>query len=125
MTNLDAIIDKLKSGKTIKENEVIPERDVEWLCKQARAIMVDEDNVQPVALPVTIVGDIHGQFYDLLELFNVCGQVPDTNYIFMGDFVDRGTLCALLRARTSSGCMLPRRCATAALVAQLCAFAAR
>lgn len=100
MTNIDAIIDKLKSGATIKDNDVIPERDVEWLCKQARSIMVDEDNVQPVALPVTVVGDIHGQFYDLIELFNVCGQVPDTNYVFMGDFVDRGARLATERRVT-------------------------
>lgn len=60
------------------------------LCAQARDILVEESNVQRVDSPVTICGDIHGQFYDLMELFRVGGACPDTNYLFLGDFVDRG-----------------------------------
>jgi hypothetical protein len=45
--------------------------------------MLEESNVQPVYAPVTVCGDIHGQFQDLLHLFDTAGAVPSTNYIFM------------------------------------------
>lgn len=64
--------------------------EVKALCQKAMEILMEEGNVQRVDAPVTVCGDIHGQFYDLKMLFSVGGDCPDTNYLFMGDFVDRG-----------------------------------
>ena len=74
----------------LRKCEPLEEDDVKRLCQMAIEILVEESNVQTIDSPVTICGDIHGQFYDLLELFKVGGDCPDTNYLFMGDFVDRG-----------------------------------
>ena len=57
---------------------------------KAKQVLQEESNVQPVQAPVTVCGDIHGQFYDLCELFRIGGHCPDSNYLFMGDYVDRG-----------------------------------
>ena len=57
---------------------------------QAKEILAKESNVQEVKCPVTVCGDVHGQFHDLMELFRIGGKAPDTNYLFMGDYVDRG-----------------------------------
>lgn len=75
---------------TLKEGKCLDEKNLRMLCERIKEILIEENNVQPVRAPVTICGDIHGQFYDLLELFNKGGEIPDTSYIFMGDFVDRG-----------------------------------
>lgn len=107
--NLDEQIESLYRGEILSEEEV---RD---LCEKAKQMFLEDQNVQPVSAPVTIVGDIHGQFHDLIEMFRICGRPPYTNFLFMGDFVDRGyfsvecvTILILLKLRYKSRITLLR-----------------
>ena len=82
--NLDKQIEQLRKCQYITEIEV------KLLCEKAKEIFIEESNVQKIVAPLTICGDIHGQFDDLTELFIKGGKCPETKYLFMGDFVDRG-----------------------------------
>lgn len=94
--DLDRCIETLSDCKPLSEEEI------RSLCERAREIFYHESNVQPVRCPVTVVGDLyvltaplkfifrHGQFHDLMEMFRIGGFPPNTNYLFLGDYVDRG-----------------------------------
>lgn len=84
MDYLDKLIAQLNNC------ECLEEKDMRELCEIVKMYLLEESNVQPVSTPVIVCGDIHGQLYDLLELFRIGGSILETNYIFMGDFVDRG-----------------------------------
>ncbi|KAF3677637.1 Serine/threonine-protein phosphatase 4 catalytic subunit [Capsicum annuum] len=73
--------------KQLKRCEPLKKSKIKALCLKAMEILVEESNVHAL---VTICGDIHEQFYDMKEQFNVGGDCPKTNYLFLRDFVDRG-----------------------------------
>jgi len=73
---------------------VLTEAQCEALCERAHRLLQDEPNCVQARSPITIVGDVHGQFEDVKEMLNICGPPPDTNYLFLGDYVDRG-LCSV------------------------------
>lgn len=106
LDSFDTMNDLDKQIERVQQCQHLTELEVQRLCEAAKSILADECNVPNVPAPVTVVGDIHGQFYDLLELFQIGGFAPDTNYLFMGDYVDRGyysvecvTLVVLLKVR--------------------------
>ena len=72
--------------------ELLTAAEVELVCGAAREVLAREPNVLTVSTPVTIAGDIHGQFHDLLQLLRTAGAETSTSttYLFLGDYVDRG-----------------------------------
>ena len=76
-----------------KSHECLTEDQLKLLCEYVKELLVEESCVQPVSSPVTVCGDIHGQFHDLLKLFEEGGKVPETSYIFMVRFENSLGIC--------------------------------
>ncbi|CAI4217929.1 unnamed protein product [Parascedosporium putredinis] len=107
--DLDSIIDRLlevRGSRPGKQVQLL-ESEIRFLCTKAREIFISQPILLELEAPIKvcrersmICGDIHGQYYDLLRLFEY-GGFPEANYLFLGDYVDRGkqsleTICLLL-----------------------------
>jgi len=101
--NIDNIIQRLlevrgsRPGKTVQMTEA----EVRGLCLKSRELFLQQPILLELEAPLKICGDIHGQYTDLLRLFEYGGFPPEANYLFLGDYVDRGkqsleTICLLL-----------------------------
>lgn len=82
-------------------NVKISEEDVEMLVEEGTKVLMSQPVCLEISPKINICGDIHGQFYDLLRLFEISGYPPESRYLFLGDYVDRGkqsleTICLLV-----------------------------
>ena len=89
---VNKVLDTLLNGMTSPPNVdwSLELADMFTLCAAARTVFMNESMLLRVDAPIQVCGDIHGQFYDLLRIFESQGAPPKTRYLFLGDYVDRG-----------------------------------
>eukprot|EP01084_Bolivina_argentea_P012674 23724_1 len=99
---VDKWIEKLLNSRSKRPGTLVElgENDVESLCQRTRTLFMYQPMFLELEPPLKIVGNIHGQFWDLLRLFEYGGYPPDANYLFLGGYVDYGkqsieTICML------------------------------
>lgn len=101
--DIDAVIGQLLAVRGAKPRTYVSlaEQDVKNLALKSREVFMAQSPLLQLDAPIKICGDIHGQYSDLLRLFENGGFPPAANYLFLGDYVDRGsqgieTICLLL-----------------------------
>ena len=91
--NIDEVIQRLLDagyrGRTSK-HVCLKNNEIALICQTAREIFLAQPIVLDLSPPVKVVGDVHGQYGDLIRMFDMCGFPPVSNYLFLGDYVDRG-----------------------------------
>jgi serine/threonine-protein phosphatase PP1 catalytic subunit len=83
------LLDAGYAGKSTK-GVVLRNAEINSICTRVREIFLDQPPLIELEAPVKIVGDIHGQYSDLIRMFEMCGFPPSSNFLFLGDYVDRG-----------------------------------
>ncbi|KAF2814900.1 serine/threonine-protein phosphatase PP-Z [Mytilinidion resinicola] len=86
---IQRLLDAAYTGKVTK-TVCLKNAEIFAICAAAREVFLTQPALLELAAPVKIVGDIHGQYTDLIRMFEMCGFPPNSNYLFLGDYVDRG-----------------------------------
>ncbi|KAF1941274.1 Metallo-dependent phosphatase [Clathrospora elynae] len=86
---IQRLLDAAYAGKVTKTVS-LKNAEIFAICSAAREVFLSQPALLELAPPVKIVGDIHGQYTDLIRMFEMCGFPPNSNYLFLGDYVDRG-----------------------------------
>ena len=86
------IIKKLKKSRkgSICQELNIKEDECNYIIEKAYPIFQKETSLLKISAPLYICGDIHGQYYDLLRVFDILNYPPTSTFLFLGDYVDRG-----------------------------------
>jgi len=83
------LLDAGYAGKSTK-GVCLRNAEINSICSRVREIFLEQPPLVELEAPVKIVGDIHGQYSDLIRMFEMCGFPPSSNFLFLGDYVDRG-----------------------------------
>lgn len=86
---IQRLLDVGYTGK-VSKSLCIKNQEIVSICQAAREVFLSQPTLIELSPPVKIVGDVHGQYSDLIRLFEMCGFPPAANYLFLGDYVDRG-----------------------------------
>lgn len=86
---INRLLDVGYTGK-VSKSLCLKQSEITLLCLAAREVFLSQPTLIELSPPVKIVGDVHGQYSDLIRLFEMCGFPPQSNYLFLGDYVDRG-----------------------------------
>ena len=89
-TKFDKLIEHILLNKSQKGARGFTCQDARDICRTVQPIFEAEPSLLELPPPIKICGDIHGQLLDLLRVFELGGLPPESKYLFLGDYVDRG-----------------------------------